>query len=255
MVAVAFPWSLFSEETDPKIYAYRVGTLARALAIYRVEDVYLYGDGVGTRRNAERLRKLLEYQECPQYLRKRVFRLDRDLRYAGVMPPLRAPHHKIHPPKEGEVREGYVVRRSRNGALVDVGADRLARTRWRFKPHERVTVRVVSEDPLEVEPAEPEEYWGYRVRIVNELNEVLREFNEGIIVTSRYGEDVREVEFKSPVKCLVFGSSEVSVLDVDPGVRDEYPVINFVPNQGVQVVRTEEAVHATLAVLNYLGLI
>ncbi|WP_456434819.1 putative RNA uridine N3 methyltransferase [Methanopyrus sp.] len=255
MVAVAFPWSLFSEETDPKIYTYRVGTLARALAIYRVEEVYLYGDGVGTRRNAERLRKLLEYQECPQYLRKRVFRLDRDLRYAGVMPPLRTPHHKVHPPKEGEVREGYVVRGSRNEALVDVGADRLARAKRHFKPHERVTVRVVSEDPLEVEPAEPEEYWGYRVEVVTGLNEVLRKFKDGIIVTSRYGENVREVEFNTPVKCVVFGSGKVSVLDVNPEVRDEYLTINFVPNQGVQVVRTEEAVHATLAVLNYLGLI
>ena len=93
------------------------------------------------------------------------------------------------------------------------------------------------------------------MKVVNGLNEVLREFKDGVIVTSRYGEDVRKIEFENPVKCLVFGSSEVSVLDVDPGVRDEYPVINFVPNQGVQVVRTEEAVHATLAVLNYLELI
>lgn len=255
MVAVAFPWSLFSEENDPKIYAYRVGILGRALAIYRVEEVLLYGDGIGSRRNAERLKKLLEYLECPQYLRKRVFRLDRDLKYAGVMPPLRAPHHKRNPPREGEVREGYVVRRSKEGCLVDVGAEELAVSYERMKPRQRVTVRVVSEDPLVVEPAEPEDYWGFEVRIVDSLDDVLEEFGKGTVIASRYGEDVREVEFGEPPECLVFGSGRAGVLEIKPGLEEEFLTVNFVPGQGVEVVRTEEAVHATLAVLNYLGLL
>jgi predicted SPOUT superfamily RNA methylase MTH1 len=255
LVAVALPWSLFSEERDPKIYAYRVGLLGRALAIYRVEEVLLYGDGVGRRRNAERLKKLLEYLECPQYLRRRVFRLDRDLRYAGVMPPLRAPHHKRHPPREGEVREGYVVRRSREGCLVDVGAEELAVSRERLRPRRRVTVRVVSEDPLIVEPAEPDEYWGFRVRIVDSLDRVLERFDRGVVIASRYGEDVRKVEFRESPRCLVFGSSRVGVLDVKPDVKEKFLTVNFIPDQGVEVVRTEEAVHAALAVLNYLDLL
>ncbi len=255
MVAVAFPWSLFKEERDGKLFAYRVGSLARALAVYRVEEVLLFGDGIGSRRDAERLRILLEYQECPQYLRKFVFGRCRDLRFAGVMPPLRTPHHPKHPPREGEVREGFVLRRVRGGVLVEVGGEEPAFCPEDLPRGERVTVRVVSVDPLEVVPAEPEGYWGYTVDVVDGLEDVISRFGNDIVFTSRYGEDVREVRDWPNVECVVFGSSAVGLLDLEPDLKENFLVVNFMPDQGVEVVRTEEAVHATLAVLNYLGLI
>lgn len=39
------------------------------------------------------LGRLLQYLECPQYLRKHVFPLHKDLQYAGLLNPLDAPHH------------------------------------------------------------------------------------------------------------------------------------------------------------------
>lgn len=39
------------------------------------------------------LATILSYLECPQYLRKHIFPLNRDLQYAGVLNPLDAPHH------------------------------------------------------------------------------------------------------------------------------------------------------------------
>ena len=40
------------------------------------------------------IRRVLEYLETPQYLRRRLFPLDESLKYAGLLPPLRIPSHK-----------------------------------------------------------------------------------------------------------------------------------------------------------------
>lgn len=39
------------------------------------------------------LARVLQYLECPQYLRKYFFPLHKDLEFAGVLNPLDAPHH------------------------------------------------------------------------------------------------------------------------------------------------------------------
>ena len=39
------------------------------------------------------LARILQYLECPQYLRKYFFPIHRDLQYAGLLNPLDAPHH------------------------------------------------------------------------------------------------------------------------------------------------------------------
>lgn len=39
------------------------------------------------------LARILQYLECPQYLRKHIFPIHNDLQYAGLLNPLDAPHH------------------------------------------------------------------------------------------------------------------------------------------------------------------
>lgn len=50
-------------------------------------------DSVSIWERCQLLVKLLEYLECPQYLRKHLFPVCDDLRYAGILNPLDAPHH------------------------------------------------------------------------------------------------------------------------------------------------------------------
>lgn len=45
------------------------------------------------RRCCAQLARILQYLECPQYLRKEFFPKHRDLDYAGLLNPLDAPHH------------------------------------------------------------------------------------------------------------------------------------------------------------------
>ena len=50
-------------------------------------------EGRIVRRCCIQLARILQYLECPQYLRKYFFPIHRDLQYAGLLNPLDAPHH------------------------------------------------------------------------------------------------------------------------------------------------------------------
>ena len=56
------------------------------------------------------LARILQFLECPQYLRKHFFPLHKDLQYAGVLNPTDMPHH-LRANEWCEYREGVVLDR------------------------------------------------------------------------------------------------------------------------------------------------
>ena len=70
------------------------------------------------------LARILQYCECPQYLRRKFFPMHPDLQFAGLLPPLDMPHHL----RRNDVlafREGVVtdekISDGEEGSLVDCG--------------------------------------------------------------------------------------------------------------------------------------
>ncbi len=250
MISIAIPSSALINENDPKIKTFKIGLIARACAIFRVEEIVIYRD---PRLNESNLIKdILEYAETPQYLRKYI-PLKQTLRYVGVIPPLKIPSHKPKRLKVGELREGIVVRVGPDGTRwVDIGVKALAPLKSKAKRGARVTVRVCSKNPLVVEEAKPEEYWGYRVKL-DELKNVLRRRN--VIITSRRCDvpKIGDVRIGDDIT-LVFGSPEEGVFEIMErlGIEWEGECWNIIPMQGVETVRLEEAIFATLSILNYV---
>ena len=72
-----------------------VGWIGRAASIFRVDEVIIYRDRPSKeqREVSEVIADILTYMETPQYLRRRLIPMKPSLRYAGVLPPLRTPHH------------------------------------------------------------------------------------------------------------------------------------------------------------------
>ncbi len=256
MISIAIPSSALINERDEKLKAYKVGQIARAAAIFRVDKIYIYRDPALD--ESEYIKDVLEYLETPQYLRKSLIPIKDSLKYAGLLPPLRIASHRPKHLKIGEVREGVVRKVGPDGtAWVDVGVKALALLRGAREATKgaRVTVRVCSTNPLVVEEAEPPEYWGYEVEKV-ELGDVL---NEDAVVTSRLGrvpgwEELKEAAGRQKVT-LIFGSPEEGVQSIARklGVEMEgIRVWNMVPVQGVATVRLEEALYATLAIINFV---
>ncbi|MDA4126430.1 MAG: methylase [Thaumarchaeota archaeon] len=262
-LAVAFPDTLLEEKSSLRDKTVKLGIVARACAIYGVDVIEVFRDQKGHGELAI-IRKVLEFLETPQYLRRRLFPLDEALKYAGILPPLRIPSHKPMVPvrglKLGETREGV----TNADGTVDIGLEERARLAGSAKPNIRLTVKVESKSPLTVVPVAREsvqDYWGYVVE-TKSVEEVFSERRFDLnLATSRLGDpisdrlsELRASFGKSAGVKLVFGSPSRGLFDiVGPDlVKKSDFVLNLFAEQHVETVRTEEAIFAGLGLVNTL---
>lgn len=262
-MAVSIPDTILEEKESPRDKTAKLGTIARACAIYGVDTIEIFRDK-GGRGEGALARRVLEYLETPQYLRRRIYPLDESLKYAGALPPLRIPSHKAKAPvasiPAGEVREGVA-----NGdGTVDVGLEAAPRFDAKVPRGRRVTVKIVSANPFVAEQISREEaggYWGYMVE-TKSANEVLADSRFKVkIATSRLGVPLRGAI--APLKLalggagsvkLIFGSPMRGLYDIfgrDLAKRADF-VVNLFPSQQVETVRSEEAIFAGLGLVSLL---
>jgi len=276
-LSIAIPASLVSDAPHLREKTLKVGLVSRAAAIFRVDEIIVFPDVLGAdqRRDAELIATILSYMETPQYLRKYLFKIRPELRYAGVLPPLRTVHHPLSDRIEaltlGERREGVVVSSIKDGVLVDIGVEKTALVPGvRIPVNTRVTVKITElEKGLRaalVRNSEIEEYWGYQVKVSNTpFGHFLKENPFDLIVaTSRRGAPFPEIldeltrRWKKSYTVLVaFGAPtqglhEITAREGTSLNEVAHFVVNTIPHQGTETVRTEEAIYATLAILNLL---
>jgi predicted SPOUT superfamily RNA methylase MTH1 len=273
-ISIAIPASLVSNIPHLREKTSKIGLVGRAAAIFRVNRIIVYPDNPHVNQVADMnlIAALLAYMETPQYLRKRLFRLRPQLRYVGVLPPLRTPHHplnrRIDKLKLGEYREGVTLPRKKAGVPVDIGVEQPALIRnMQLPAGKRVTVRITRIDrQVETELARRDripEYWGYAV-VMEELPFGRMVETRGFdltIATSKYGvpfvnvaEVIGERWKKTNMILVGFGASMrglYEIVEQEGRSLDEIVdfVINTVPKQGTETIRTEEALIASLAVL------
>ena len=275
-LAIAVPASVISDTPHLREKTSKIGLIGRAAAIFRVHEIIVYPDNSGKgkqRSELDLIALLLAYLETPQYLRKRLFKLDSRLQFAGILPPLRTQHHPLNRKAEnlkvGEYREGVTVSRTKEGLLVDIGVERPALMReihWALG--KRLTLQIVkATEQVEVQAVNRDEipyYWGYMVTVENHSFGKLvenRKFDL-TIATSKIGVKFMEVAGKIAEKwkkandmLMAFGAPARGLHEI---VGDEGAnlndiadfVVNMVPEQGTETVRTEEALFVSLAILN-----
>jgi len=247
--------------------------IARALGIYRVERVIIYNDNSlrEPRNDGLLLEKLLSFLETPQYLRKELFSRDSDLQFAGILPPLRLPSHpNPTEPHPGLVREGLVIESGRS-SIVNAGFQKTVTVSQQLPPKRRVTIRLTKTSPvLEGEVVDVTRlpiYWGFSITRTNsKLSQLTKgEKPDLTIATSRKGSLFRDVSTELGVRwraarrpMIVFGSPSEGIPEIlgrDGGKVEQFADynLNAIPYQGVETVRTEEALLATLSCLSQLG--
>ncbi|XP_010121615.1 PREDICTED: uncharacterized protein C9orf114 homolog [Chlamydotis macqueenii] len=290
-LSVALPGSILNNAQSLELRTYLAGQIARACAIFCVDEIVVFdehgedvksveGDfeGIGRRGKAcVQLARILQYLECPQYLRKSFFPKHEDLQFAGLLNPLDSPHH-MRVDEDSEYREGVVLDRPTKpgrGSFVNCGMRKEVQIDRQLNPGLRVTVRLE-------EPQQPEAkvrkgtvvsshhprtvsglYWGYSVRLASCLSAVFSEcpFKEGYdlsIGTSERGSSVDQAALPSFRHALVvFGGLEglEAGVDVDPNLEVTDPSVlfdfylNTCPSQGSRTIRTEEALLISLSAL------
>jgi len=275
-LSLLIPSSVTIDASDLRSKTLKIGQIARAASVFRVDRIVIYCDP--DLDDSGMIEQILVYAETPQYLRKHLVPISDDLRYAGTIPPLRTPHHPASAKKAevGDTRVGAVVRSSDAGSWVDVGYEQLAFLGASLKRGERVNVRITSTKPVKaalVSRDEITEYWGYSVTRSESLEEALaspspagrggsgRSGGSLRIATSRNGAPIDTdllTEIKSECEArdvmIAMGAPHKGIFEImseENDQRTEFDyVLNFIPNQGTGTVRVEEAVTSTLAISN-----
>jgi len=246
----------------------KAGMIARAAAIFGINKICIYGVEGKARDESRFLKLILEYLETPQYLRKKVYPISEELKFAGLLPPLRIPSHlvsaDIYKVKAGDVREGIVIRQG-GKTLVDIGLSKLAAISGNMHQNKRITVQIdsISNEisATIIDKKGDPDYWGYTVETFPSLTKMFQQLKPDFAVfTSRKGSNIQDKwnfvseRIKSCNNVLVaFGSPKYGLPEIL--AKEELQVqnsilLNTVPNQAVETVRAEEAILATLAILN-----
>ncbi|MFY3741564.1 MAG: hypothetical protein HMLIMOIP_002021 [Candidatus Nitrosomirales archaeon] len=270
---IAIPDSSLVDEQTKRDKSIKAAHIARSCAIFKVNRIYIYRDRERDYSYDRKMLKLiLEFMDTPQYLRRILYPKITELEFAGILHPLKAPHHKpsIDPTniKVGDIRQA-VTARVKGTYFVDAGLNALVPLEGSALEGKRITVKFTSEYPtLRCTVASQQdihEYWGYEVKEVVSISEMLKGLNNMVVMTSKQGEPLSkfEQELKQQLKdastvLIVFGSPNRGVFEI---LKDErrHPkeftkyVLNFFPEQMVETVRLEEAILGCLSLLNYVA--
>jgi methyltransferase len=268
---ITIPDSSLSDEQTKRDKSIKIAQFARACSIFRVKRIYIYHDSLShfEKEDSYLLKTILRYLDTPQYLRKILFPMMHQLQYAGVLHPIKAPHHRvvedIKKIKAGDVRTGVIVK-VKGQLFVEVGLASLVPFIGKGFEGKKVNVKFIDPYPnlKAIEAIEEDifDYWGYEVKEVPSISKLLSSVEKtDIIITSRKGRHFKNIEArlsedaKSGRNFLVaFGSPKYGLHDIlikeGASVKPYEHVVNMFPNQGTETVRLEEAVLGTLAILN-----
>ncbi|ELY97496.1 hypothetical protein C482_12774 [Natrialba chahannaoensis JCM 10990] len=309
-VSVLVPSSLTREAEDKREATRKLGYVARAATIFRVDRLIVYPDRAGDtgRFGDEFVSTVLRYAATPPYLRNEAWGMRDELEYVGVLPPLRATS------QTGSESDGSGS--LRQGIVTEVGPDQRVRVncglqhpislnvppKMAVSVGERVTIRISSRRPVRAKLVD-EPLPGLTVERTD-LQAALSREDAGVrIAASRFGAELTvgrlgtlaghtERDTTRDGYTIAFGAPErglPAILELedttveslsawpswlaededgveptsaagdddtvaaetdaaDPGGFDLW--LNTVPDQGSDVVRTEEALFATLAPLS-----
>jgi predicted SPOUT superfamily RNA methylase MTH1 len=267
------PSSLLEDCSDNLTKTIKVGLIARALSIFKINNITIYNtQEKKANKNSIFIKTILDYMDTPQYLRKILFPLKDELKNAGLLSPLETPHHKRMVEwkkiKTGEVRQGVIVKKDKRYSYADVGLEKLIPIpNLKLPINKRLNIKIkIEKKSLSGSiVSDPDEYWGYKTIISNDnLIETLKKMAPDLIIgTSKYGElitDIYEVlsrnlDMNTKI-AIVFGSPYTGIYKIVKNKNEINDIfnylINFIPNQSTRTIRTEESIFITLGIINFL---
>lgn len=265
-ISVAIPDSCLQDESTKLDKSRKISIIARACAIFKVDTIYIYEDGSNQEDN-KLITTILRYLDTPQFLRKRLFGKINELKFAGVLQPLKIPSH-VTPAdpkriKTGSIRDGIVVG-GKGKRFVDAGINQLIPYFGKESIGKRVTVQFKTGYPAfsikEISREEVPEYWGYKVKERSNVGQFVQSWEGSVLLTSRKGEPITRENIQklssSNNMLIVFGSPEKGLYEIlGPTIKkiQNCKVLNFFPDQGTETVRMEESIVGVLSIINAIN--
>ncbi len=269
-LAIAIPSNILEDCQSLSDKTNKIGIIARAASIFKVTKIHVYKNKGSS--DIDLISLLLKYLVTPQYLRKNIFPLKQELKLAGTLPPLRIPSHTVnrkHNRNTVDIRDGLCIKfdKKLNMAILDIGLNKYGILKSRISVGDVVTVKIISDSfkgkYFLLEKTIPNNYWGYDVINNNSLKEILNSnFYDINIITSKFGNSFHSTSTLISDKIgnnpdsniiVVFGSPKsglMTILSHEKIDKSNLILINLFPDQGVETIRSEEAILAGLSILN-----
>ena len=271
---IAIPSNILEDCQSLYTKSQKLSLIARSASIFQINKIYIYK--VKRTDDSNFISLLLNYLVTPQYLRKKSFPVLHDLKYAGILSPLKIPSHLVLKDllsfTNSQPRQGLILKYNKktNSSIIDLGLNKLGVLHGKFSIGDIITVIPYisrSNEFISVKQSKPNKYWGYKVDVINSFS-VLSE-NKSFdfkIITTKSGKNLQHmyeslfdsVNRKTQMKILiVFGSPKHGVLEIIKNEKilvnfNDFLLLNLFPNQGVETIRSEEAILGTLSIINMM---
>ena len=284
-VTVLVPSSLTREATDKRAATRKIGYVARAATIFRVDRLLVYPDPSGepdSELDGGFVETVLRYAVTPPHLRKDVWESRDELEYAGVLPPLGTLSQTGSGSDDsGSLRQGIVTEVGTDGRVrVNCGMQHpisvVVPSERTVDEGERVTVRIISRRPVratlvdaplpgpivdrtDLLAALDQSESGYR--IATSRNGIPLTPSRLNTLTERITVEGCTIAFGAPkrgLSAILADRTDVDdtprpSVESDSATADWFDLwLNAVPQQGSEVIRTEEAMIAVLACLTLM---
>ncbi len=274
---VYIPDSILSNVGDLRRKSIKFHEILRTLCVFRVDELVVFRDPLykgNLEKDRELMEKLHEYFTTPPYLRKKLVPIDPLLKYVGELHPIRLAVFSVsRSAREQEYRIGLVKSvRGLRSIKVSIGLSRDVEAECIDEcpePGELAVVRVESVDPLKITCSRSysKVYTGPALKFVDNIAEEAGALREKcyVIATSRLGKEI-SLDYLRKLRGELLAKNCIAVLFGSP-YRGLYAmfeslnkgldecvdaVLNTLPRQGTVSVRSEEALHSTLTIINLL---
>ena len=264
-LSIAIPDSSIQDESTVLHKTRKISIIARACAIFKINQIFIYQDEKGNKNDEMLLSTSLKYLETPQYFRKQLFPKTKLLKYAGILQPLNIFSHLTTSNQKkiqiGDMRDALIINH-KGKKFLDIGISSIIPYFGKGRAGTRIAIQIKTTQPKltikEIAREEVKDYWGYTVKEKTSLFSFLSTWNGKIILTSKKGKNFtgadakRITESKEPI-LIVFGTTNKGIYDIlGPDIKkiQNSKVINFFPNQATQTIRLEEAILGILSIIN-----
>ena len=264
-LSIAIPDSSLQDESTNLYKTKKASIIARACAIFKINQIFIYKDKNINKNDSALLPTLLKYLETPPYFRKQLFAKSKLLNYSGVLQPLNIPSHLVTSNqkliKNGDIRAGLIIN-YKGKKFIDIGINKLVPYFGKSKSGMRIIIKVIDTKPQfrikEISVEDVKDYWGYKVKERGNLFTTLSSWTGKIILTSKKGKiftasDAGKITKSNDSILLVYGTTNKGIheiLGADIKKVQNSKIYNFFPNQATQTVRLEEAILGTLSIIN-----
>ena len=265
---IAIPDSCLIESQTILDKSYKISQISRSCSIFCVNKIIIYHDRSVKAEGMDKkiLKTILEYLDTPPYLRKKIYPKMWILKHAGILPPIKSPHHKalidIKKIRNHEIRFGFVIKQY-DSLYVDVGLEKLIKYNGN-QLGKKVLVKITNNAELLAEEISIESidgYWGYQVEFADSLSALLENTKSEILMTSveglQFTKHVDDIMMKikaSKNLLVVFGGPKFGLRKIleceNKKISSNDNFMNMFPMQGTETVRLEEAILGTLAIIN-----